>query len=103
MKIANLVVLSLFLAVIVLPPVSSEAAGQQNKMATCNKEANEKGLGEGKGDERKAFMKECLSAKPAKSAKTAQQERMKACNKEAGEKTLKGDERKKFMSTCLSN
>ncbi|MDO9117170.1 MAG: PsiF family protein [Nitrospira sp.] len=103
MKIASLVVLSLFLAVLVLPPVSSEAAGQPNKMATCNKEANEKGLGEGKGDERKAFMKECLSAKPAKSAKTAQQEKMKACNKEAGEKTLKGDERKKFMSTCLSN
>jgi psiF repeat len=69
-------------------------------MATCSKEANEKGLGEGKGDERKAFMKECLSAKPAKSAKTVQQEKMKAGNKETGEKTLKGDDRKKFMSTC---
>lgn len=103
MKIASLVVLALFMAVITLAPAAGEAAGQQNKMATCNKEANEKGLGEGKGDERKAFMKECLSAKPAKSAKTAQQEKMKACNKEAGEKSLKGDERKKFMSTCLSN
>lgn len=103
MKIASLVVLSLFMAVIVLTPVSSEAAGQQNKMATCNKEANEKGLGEGKGDERKAFMKECLSAKPVKSGKTTQQEKMKACNKDAGEKALKGDDRKKFMSTCLSN
>ncbi|SPP65601.1 PsiF family protein [Nitrospira lenta] len=103
MKIASLLSLSLFCVVIVLAPVSSEAAGQQNKMTTCNKEANEKGLGEGKGDERKAFMKECLSAKPVKNAKTAQQEKMKACNKEAGEKTLKGDERKKFMSTCLSN
>ncbi len=103
MKIASLVVLALFMAVITLTPAAGEAAGQQNKMATCNKEANEKGLGEGKGDERKAFMKECLSAKPAKSAKTAQQEKMKACNKEAGEKSLKGDERKKFMSTCLSN
>ncbi len=103
MKIASLVALSLFMAAITLAPVASEAAGQQNKMATCNKEANEKGFGEGKGDERKAFMKECLSAKPVKSAKTAQQEKMKACNKEAGEKSLKGDERKKFMSTCLSN
>ena len=103
MKIASLVVLALFMAVITLAPVASEAAGQQNKMATCNKEANEKGFGEGKGDERKAFMKECLSAKPAKSAKTAQQEKMKTCNKEAGEKALKGDDRKKFMSTCLSN
>ena len=30
---------------------------QQSKMATCNHEAADK-----KGDERKAFMKECLSA-----------------------------------------
>ncbi|ULA65020.1 MAG: Phosphate starvation-inducible protein PsiF [Nitrospira sp.] len=103
MKIASLVALSLFLAVLILAPLPSDAAGQQNKMTACNKEANEKGLGEGKGEERKAFMKECLSAKPVKNAKAAQQEKMKACNKEAGEKTLKGDERKKFMSTCLSN
>lgn len=103
MKITSLVVLSLFLAVMCLAPMVSEAAGQQNKMAACNKEANDKGLGEGKGDERKAFMKECLSAKPVKSGKTAQQEKMKACNKEAGEKKMKGDERKKFMSTCLSS
>lgn len=103
MKIASLVVLSLFLAVIVLTPMTGEAAEQENKMTACNKQANEKGFGEGKGDERKAFMKECLSAKPVKSGKTAQQEKMKACNKEAGEKSLKGDERKKFMSTCLSN
>jgi hypothetical protein len=83
--------------------MASEAAEQQNKMTVCNKQANEKGFGEGKGDERKAFMKECLSAKPAKSGKTAQQEKMKTCNKEAGEKSLKGDDRKKFMKTCLSN
>jgi hypothetical protein len=31
---------------------------QQSKMATCNKEATGK-----KGDERKAFMSECLKAK----------------------------------------
>jgi hypothetical protein len=31
---------------------------QQNKMATCNKDATGK-----KGDERKAFMSECLKAK----------------------------------------
>ena len=59
------------------------------KMATCNKEAGDK-----KGDERKAFMKTCLSAK-----KETQQSKMASCNKEAGEK--KGDERKKFMSECL--
>lgn len=62
---------------------------QQSKMATCNKEAGDK-----KGDERKAFMKECLSNKPA-----TQQDKMKTCNAEA--KGKKGDERKAFMSECL--
>lgn len=73
---------------------------QQSKMGLCNKDAVGK-----KGDERKAFMKECLSAKPAAAAsdkKTAQQDKMKACNKDAGEKKLKGDERKAFMKDCLS-
>ena len=103
MKVAIRVVLSLFLTVSVLAPLSSEATDQQNKMKACNEQANAKGLGEGKGEERQAFMKECLSAKPAKSGNTAQQEKMKACNKEAGEKKLAGEERKKFMSSCLSN
>lgn len=74
---------------------------QQSKMTTCNKEAGDK-----KGDERKAFMKECLSAKPAAAAtekKAAQQEKMKTCNQDAGEKKLKGDARKAFMKACLSN
>ncbi len=62
---------------------------QQAKMTQCNKEAGDK-----KGDERKAFMKTCLSSK-----KTSQQAKMTQCNKEAGDK--KGDERKKFMSECL--
>jgi hypothetical protein len=61
-------------------------------MGTCNKEAAGK-----KGDERKAFMKECLSAKSAAAA--TQQSKMKTCNVEA--KGMKGDERKKFMSECL--
>ncbi|HLZ35482.1 MAG TPA: PsiF family protein [Nitrospira sp.] len=103
MKIVSLVALSLFTAAVMLAPVAGEAADQKNKMKACSEEANAKGLGEGKGEERKAFMKECLSAKPAKSGKTAQQEKMKTCNKEAGEKKLTGDERKQFMSTCLSN
>jgi len=103
MKIASLGVLSLFAAMLILAPIVGEAAEQQNKMKACSEQANAKGLGEGEGEERKAFMKECLSAKPVKTGKTAQQEKMKACNKEAGEKQLKGDERKKFMSTCLSN
>ncbi|HEY6973835.1 MAG TPA: PsiF family protein [Nitrospiraceae bacterium] len=101
-RTATIAVISLFTAGLCVAPFALAAPDQQNKMKACNEQANAKGLGEGKGDERKAFMKECLSAKPAKSGKTAQQEKMKACNKEAGEKQLKGEERKKFMSTCLS-
>ena len=91
---------------------------QQEKMKTCNKEAKEKAL---KGDERKAFMKKCLSGKTSGAPATTtvapatttapppataavpptQQEKMKACNKDAKDKALKGDERKKFMSDCL--
>lgn len=69
-------------------------SAQQSKMATCNKEAAGKDL---KGDARKTFMSECLSAK-----KPSQQDKMKSCNKEAGVKKLEGDARKKFMSDCLS-
>lgn len=75
------------------------ATPQQEKMKACNAQASEKAL---KGDERKAFMKDCLSAKAEPvDAKTAQQNKMKACNAEAGKKELKGDERKQFMSQCL--
>ncbi|WP_398305172.1 PsiF family protein [Zoogloea sp.] len=87
------VAVSLFAAS--LAPAALAAGTQQNKMKECNASAGEKEL---KGDERKAFMKECLSAKPAK---TTQQDKMKSCNKDAGEKALKGDDRKKFMSDCL--
>lgn len=83
---------------------TAHATPQQEKMKACNKEATGK-----KGDERKQFMKECLSAKKAdepaaptaSSEPATQQDKMKSCNKEAGEKALKGDERKKFMSECL--
>lgn len=70
-------------------PAADGKIKQQTKMATCNKEAE--GM---KGDERKAFMKTCLS-----DGKTTQQNKMKTCNADA--KGMKGDERKKFMSECL--
>ena len=73
------------------------ATAQQNKMTTCNAEASTKTL---KGDERKAFMSNCLKAKPATAA-TTQQEKMKTCNATAGTQALKGDARKAFMSDCL--
>jgi hypothetical protein len=65
---------------------------QQARMAMCNNNAVGK-----KGDERRAFMKECLGAK-----KDSQQSKMKTCNADAGSKKLKGDERKGFMKECLS-
>lgn len=71
---------------------------QQQRMADCNAEAKTKNLA---GDERKAFMKQCLSAK--KDGRAAQQEKMKSCNAEAGKQALKGDARKAFMKECLSS
>ena len=59
--------LGLFVLSLGVTPFAMAAPGQQNKMKACNEQANAKGFGEGKGDERKAFMKECLSAKPEKS------------------------------------
>lgn len=55
MKFITTILVVLGLAI--LSPAFS-ATEQQNKMATCNKDATGK-----KGDERKAFMKECLKAK----------------------------------------
>jgi hypothetical protein len=72
-------------------------SAQQNLMKSCNADA--KGM---KGDERKTFMKSCLSGdKPVPQATNAQQGKMKTCNAEAASKSLKGDERKQFMSVCL--
>ncbi len=99
-KLLTLLAMGLSLSLGAAHAADAAKTPQQGKMATCNKDAGEKAL---KGDERKAFMKECLSAKPAASAKkTAQQEKMKTCNKDAGEKALKGDARKAFMKECLS-
>jgi len=74
---------------------------QQEKMKSCNAQASKKGM---KGEERKAFMSDCLSADGKKDDQkmTAQQEKMKSCNAQASKKALKGDERKAFMSKCLS-
>lgn len=77
------------------------ATEQQNKMTTCNADATAKSL---KGDERKAFMSNCLKAAPAADATkplTPQQEKMKTCNADAATQALKGDARKAFMSECL--
>jgi hypothetical protein len=80
-------------------PAAAPKTAQQSKMVSCNADASGK-----KGDERKAFMKDCLSAKPVAAASApplnSQQNKMKTCNADATGK--KGDERKAFMKTCLS-
>lgn len=68
---------------------------QQQKMTTCNKEASSKTL---KGDERKAFMSQCLKKD---AGLTPQQQKMRECNAQATQQSLKGDDRNKFMSACL--
>ena len=105
-KTAGIVAVSLFVSGLGIAPFAIAAPAKQSKTDACNAQASDQGLGEGKGDEREAFIKECLSAKPAKAGGTQQsnqQNKMKSCNKEAGAKKLKGDERKAFMSTCLSS
>jgi hypothetical protein len=62
---------------------------QQEKMKTCNSKATDM-----KGDERKAFMKTCLSAAPAKP-----ESKMAMCNKKTA--GMKADERSKAQSECM--
>lgn len=90
-------VAALFVSGLAVAPVAY-ATPQQDRMKACNADAKDK-----TGDERKAFMKQCLSAKKTEetSTLTPQQQKMKSCNAEAKAKAIKGDERKKFMSTCL--
>jgi len=74
------------------PSFAADAAKpnpQQERMKTCNAKAGDK-----KGDDRKKFMSDCLSAE-----KKADDNRMAECNTKS--KGMKGDERNKFMSECM--
>jgi len=85
---------------LLMAPAWSAQNSQQTKMTTCNADAKTKGL---TGDDRKAFMKTCLSADaPAPASGNSQQQKMKTCNADASAKGLKGDDRKAYMKTCLS-
>ena len=74
-------------AAFALPAAAANA--QQERMKTCNAKATDK-----KGEERKKFMSECLSAE-----KKASDNKMATCNTKS--KGMKADERKKFMSECM--
>jgi FlaG/FlaF family flagellin (archaellin) len=94
MKIQSALAALVLGAVLAAPAFAQNS--QQSKMTVCNQQAGDK-----KGDDRKAFMKSCLSGSTPTAAPMTQQEKMKACNTQAAGK--KGDDRKAFMSTCLSN
>jgi len=95
--LASAVALALVLGFCSTVPAADEKklTPQQEKMKVCNDKAADK-----KGDERKAFMSECLKAAPP-AAPMSRQDKMKKCNADATAKSLKGDERKTFMSDCL--
>ena len=85
-KLLALAMIGAFAAV--ATPALAQIA-QQERMKTCNTKAGDK-----KGNDRKAFMKDCLSAE-----KKTYDSKMGACNTKS--KGMKGDERKKFMSECM--
>ena len=72
---------------------------QQSRMTTCNKEAKAGGK---KGDERKAFMKECLSAKAADSSAAAPAA-SPACEKSAADKKLHGAAATAHIKKCTAD
>jgi len=86
------------------------ANSQHDRMRFCNKDAKVKAL---KGDERRAFMKQCLRKKKVLSAKEKAAEKVadakkkvlrmkkKSCKKTAKKKGLKSDKRKVFVSECM--
>jgi hypothetical protein len=70
-------------------PVAKPQMSSMEFMGECNKRA-----GDLKGDERKAFMKTCLSDERAKP-----ESKMAMCNKKTA--GMKGDERAKAQSECM--
>jgi hypothetical protein len=82
-------------AVTASPPTQANVKtenSQQSKMASCNTQAAGK-----TGDARQAFMKDCLSSKPAAPPTS----KLGQCSHNAKARGLKGDERRSFMSSCM--
>jgi psiF repeat len=91
LRILSLAIAGAFAAVVAMPASAADAAPnpQQERMKTCNAKAADK-----KGDDRKAFMQNCLS-----NEKKTYDNKMAQCNTKS--KGMKGDEHKKFMSDCM--
>ena len=86
-KLLALTLIGAFAAV-ATPAFAAENA-QQERMKTCNAKAGDK-----KGEERKKFMSDCLSAE-----KKTYDNKMAACN--AKTKGLKKEEANKVRSECM--
>jgi hypothetical protein len=93
-KLLSLLALGLAMSV----GVAHAATEQQNKMKTCNADAKGK-----KGDERKAFMKECLSAKADAPAAAAAAAPSPACEKSAADKKLAGAAKTAHIKKCMAD
>jgi uncharacterized protein HemX len=94
----KLVITAVALCLAVSAPAFAKT--QQEKMKTCNAEAKTRTL---KGDERRAFMSQCLSqTAEEKQERQAQLDKSKACTAEAKDKALKGEAKKKFLSECAA-
>jgi len=88
MTLAAVCMLAATVSAYAADPTPAQKA-QQDKMAACNTKS------EGKtGDERKKFMSECLSAKPAPA-----ESKISMCNKQTA--GLSGDARSKAQSECM--
>jgi hypothetical protein len=82
-------------AVTASPPTQADVKtenSQQSKMAACNTQAAGK-----TGDDRKAFMKDCLSSKPAAPPTS----KLGQCSHDAKAKGLSGTDRRSYMSSCM--
>ncbi len=85
----------LFAAVLFAVSLGAQATPQQDKMKSCNVEAKGK-----KGDERKAFMKECLSGGAASAPATSADA---VCEKSAADKKLHGAAAKSHIKKCMAD
>ncbi len=86
--------LSLSLGVAHADDEKKAPTAQQNKMSMCNKQAGNK-----TGDERKAFMSDCLKAKPASAGAAASP----ACEKSAADKKLAGAAKTSHIKKCMAD
>jgi hypothetical protein len=88
-RMKKLLALTILGAFAFATPVLAAENAQQERMKTCNAKATDK-----KGDERKKFMSECLSAE-----KKTHDNKMATCN--AKTKGLKKEEANKVRSECM--